>query len=95
MAKITTQRELAALMGVSEVAVHKWLKHEDWCFGRAPWPRKVLAEVREWRVDPSAYVWGRMSRDQRRDVRRKMAAEYRRYGLMSEAEAAAFIEGRS
>jgi hypothetical protein len=45
---IKSTRELAVAMGRSQPAVLKWLRHEDWTFGRGPWSPKQVQAIREW-----------------------------------------------
>lgn len=46
---ITSARQLAAKLGVSNVAVSRdWMKHPDWRFGPGPWRAEQVSEIRAW-----------------------------------------------
>jgi hypothetical protein len=56
---IGSARELAKLLGRSNVAVSGWLKHAAWTFGAGPWAPSVVPKIRAWAAatlnpDPAA-----------------------------------------
>ncbi len=46
---IKSKTKLAEACGVSRATVDDWLNHDEWDFGRGPWPDDIAAKVKRWR----------------------------------------------
>lgn len=45
---MTSNRQLAAVLGISEAAVRDRLADERWPFGRGPWDTSLVPKMRQW-----------------------------------------------